>query len=442
MNSLVICCLLFAASPDANWPGFLGAGRIENSAQIPATWTPEQLAWSESLPGYGQSSPIVWGEQVFVTSIEGPKKEKCHVVALQLADGKIAWQHSFNSSEPGENNNYVSKAAPTPATDGKALFAFFESGDVVALSLDGKQLWKRSLTADYGKLTTRHGLAASPVLAGDALVILVDHEGPSYLLGLDTQSGKTLWKTDRKSRTSWSSPALLTIDEQPTIVCSSTGGVDGYSPTTGELLWSFDQVGGNTSNTPLAFDNGSFLIGAGTGAKSNMAMRVDRVGGEWKPSVVWSSAQATSSFGSPMVHAGHAYFVNKTGVLFCLDAKTGEVKYNERLKQTIWATPLGSGDRVFFFGKSGLVTVIATGPEFKVLAETQLWADDKPKPEKEKDETPPPAEGKSGRGRPEFSGPVLYGVAAAGDRLILRRGDRLYCVRPGSGSDEENKDRK
>lgn len=431
MNAAALCVLLLAASPDAQWPGFLGGGRAECSDKVPLSWSSEQLQWSQALPGYGQSSPIVWDDRIFVTSIEGPKKEKCHVAALSLSDGSILWTHTFDSSLPAENNNYISKAAPTPTTDGESVFAFFESGDVVSLSLDGSEKWKRSLTADYGELKTRHGLAASPLLSGDALILLVDNDGPSYLLALNKQTGETLWKTDRKSRTSWSSPALLTIAGKPQIVCSSTGSVDGYSPTSGELLWSFDQVDGNTTNTPILSVDGTFLIGAGTGAKTNLALQVTESGGKWTPSVLWSSTQASSSFGSPIVYAGHAYFVNKTGVLYCLDAKTGEVKYSERLKQTIWATPLGSGDRVCFFGKGGLVTVIAAGPKFKVLAETEVWGKEK-KPESAPPAPAAPAEGqpatKTGREGPEASGPVLYGVAVAGDRLLLRRGDRLYCV--------------
>jgi outer membrane protein assembly factor BamB len=423
MPSLFLCAVLLAAPPESQWPAFLGGGKIEVSEKIPLSWSREQIAWTQDLPGYGQSSPVVAGGQAFVTSIEGPRKEKCHVIALDLTSGRIAWTHSFDAAEQAENNNYTSKAAPTPTTDGESLFAFFESGDVVSLSLSGDEQWKRSLTADYGKFTTRHGLAASPLLVGDALVMLLDHEGPSYLVALDKRTGKTLWKTDRKSRTSWSSPALLTIGGQRVIVCSSSGSVDGYSPESGELLWSYDQVDGNTTNTPIAYADGCFLIGAGTGAKTNLALSVKAVDGKWTSDALWSSTQASSSFGSPIVYAGHAYFVNKTGVLYCLDAKTGEVKYTERLKQTIWATPLGSGDRIYFFGKGGLVTVITIGPKFKVLAESELWS-------KEAKPAEAPTEAKPGSPMPEMSGPVLYGVAVVGDQLLLRRGDRLYCVRP------------
>jgi outer membrane protein assembly factor BamB len=181
MAAVALYWLLVVAAPDENgravWPGFLGGGKAECSPQMPTQWREENIAWQQELPGYGQSSPIVWDGQVVVTSIEGPRKEKCHVIALRLEDGAVAWKYSLPAAEQAENNNYTSKAAPTPVTDGEDAFVLFESGDVVALSRQGKERWKRSLSADYGKFTTRHGLAASPILVDNALVLLLDHEG-------------------------------------------------------------------------------------------------------------------------------------------------------------------------------------------------------------------------------------------------------------------------
>lgn len=275
---------------------------------------------------------------------------------------------------------------------------------------------------------------------GDVLVILVDDEGPSYLIGLSKTDGQVLWKTDRTSRVSWSSPGVITVGGQPMIVCSSAGSVDGYDPRTGEQLWTYEEVGGNTSSTPLAFDGDKFLVGASAGReaegeraslskKSNLAMQVQLIDGKPTPKVLWRADQASPTFGSPMVYAGHAYWVNRAGVIYCYDVTTGELRYTERVKQSIWATPLGVEDRLYLFGKDGVTTVLKAGPKFEVLAENQLWDPDAFKPDPAKAAAEDTQEKQ--KAAANFSGPIQYGIAAVNDTLLIRTGDVLYCVRGG-----------
>lgn len=420
------------------WPGFLGAGASPLTPDsIPLSWSPNKnIAWGTETPGHGQSSPVVWDQQVFVTAVEGPEKETCHVVALNLADGSIAWKHSLEATQRAKNTLYISRAAPTPATDGQRLYVYFESGDVAALSLDGELLWSRSLTKEYGPFANKFGLSASPVLTEDAMIVLVDDEGPSYLLALDKQTGKTRWKTDRSSRVSWSSPALVPVEGGQQIVISSAGSVDGYDPATGKLLWSLDDVGGNTACTPLPYATGKFLVGASAGReaeraenakKSNLALSINVSEGKAEPKVLWRNEQASPSFGSPMVHAGHAYWVNRQGVVYCLDVETGEARYTERTKQSVWATPLGLGDRVYLFGKDGLTTVLAAGPKFEVLAENQLWEPGSLKADPARAASEDTAERKAGAAN--FSGGTQYGIAAVNGSLLIRTGSKLFCIR-------------
>jgi outer membrane protein assembly factor BamB len=315
------------------------------------------------------------------------------------------------------------------------VVVFFESGDVVALTHEGQEIWKRSLGEDYGKFQNQFGLSASPVQTDKGVIILVDDEGPSYLIGLDKRTGSNLWKTERASRTSWSSPALVTIGGTPQIVVSSAGSVDGYDPESGTLLWSYADVGGNTATTPIGYADGRFLIAASPGRdgqnvemakRSNLAMTVRKSGDGWQPEPLWTTSEATPSWASPIVHRNCAYWVNRVGVVYCFDAESGTLHYAERLPQSSWATPLAAADRLYFFGKDGLTSVLAAGPEFRVLAENQLWDPDSIKPDPQAEASGTTEERR--RAAAMFSGPTQYGYAVSEGRILIRTGDTLYCV--------------
>jgi len=374
--------------PGAIWPAFhgIGASTIDPTS-VPLKWShDENIAWQTKLPGKGQSSPVIWGDRVFATVIEGLMKDRCHVVAMNLDTGAIEWTSTVDSLQKNRSNYFQSRSAPTPMVDARGVYAFFETGVLTAVSHDGKQLWKRSLTEDYGAFESTIGLASSPVQTADAIVLLIDHEGPSYIAAFDKLTGATKWKTDRDSRTSYSSPNLVPVDGGQHIVCSSAGSLDGYDPQTGSHLWTLDGVGGNRSATPLVAGDGRFVIAASPGMhgeneaearKSNGVVEIRRRGDEWEAQVVWRTEEAMPQFNSPLIHNGLAYWVNRAGVVFCYDAKTGEKHYAKRIGQSCWVTPVGLGDRVYVFGKDGLTTVIAAKPEFELLAENQLWDPEK-----------------------------------------------------------------
>jgi outer membrane protein assembly factor BamB len=438
----LLALALTTADEPANWPGFLGGGEVHLQPDaLPLTWSPsENIAWQAVLPGHGQSSPIIWNGKVLVTAVQGPMKDTYHVLAFALDDGRRLWKHSLESSDKVKESYFVSRAAPTPVTDGRAVYAFFESGDVTALSLDGRELWRRSLSKDYGKFQNEFGLGASPVQTDEAVILLIDHDGPSYLIALSKADGRTLWKTDRTPRRSWSSPAIVPVNGQPQVVCSSAGTVDGYDPATGKRLWTYDEVAGNTAATPLPFADGRFLIGASPGneggarveqaKKSNFAISIEVIDGKPTPKILWRAEEAMPTFASPRVYAGHAYWINRVGVVYCFDAESGELRYAERTKQSCWATPQGAGDRLYLFGKDGVTTVLRAGPKFEVLAENQLWDPASVKPDPAKLAAEETEERRQAAAM--FSGRVLYGVAASGGSLLIRTGDVLYCVRQTS----------
>ena len=436
--AMLMSLLVFAAEPTANWPGFLGTGRTPIDPQtIPVRWSgTENLAWSRTIVGYGQSSPVIWGDKVYVTAVDGLKKETLHVLCVSLKDGAVAWDHTAESSSPQKNSVYISRGAPTPVVDESGVYAYFESGDIVALTHEGKPRWSRSLSRDYGPPQNEFGLSASPVQTPDRIMVLIDDLGPSYLVAVSKATGDILWKTDRTSRKSWTSPALIPFGEGVQLVASSAGSVAGYDPTTGKRLWEFTGVGGNTGTTPTLAGDGAFLVAASPGRegdqteeakKSNGIMRVEQLGGEWVPRFAWTNPAPTPSWGSPIVHQGHAYWVNRGGVVYCLDAASGQIAYIERTKQACWATPVGIGDRIYIFGKDGLTTVLAAGSEFRIIAENPLWSPDQPPPN-----NAPSVEDESEERRRSaamFARPTVYGVAIVNGSIVLRTGSQLFCVR-------------
>lgn len=457
MITFLFAALLVPTDDVPVWPGFLGANATEvDAASIPTQWAPgKNIAWSKKIVGHGQSSPVIYGEHVFVTSCDGPNKEDLHVFCMKLSDGSIVWDRSQKSSNPERNSYYISRAAPTPVVDAKHVFNYFESGDIYAYTHAGELAWKMSLTEKYAKPMNVFGLSASPVQTDDRIIILIDDDqsrqgaGPagapkpagepmSYLVAIEKSSGKVLWKTDRTNRTSWSSPAIVPVNGTPVVVCSSAGSVDGYSPKDGQLLFSFEEVGGNTATTPIPFGDGEFLIAASPGRgeggeraemakRSNGLMKVTKNGEKYEAKFVWTNPKASPSFGSPIIHKGHAYWLNRTGAVTCFDATTGDLLYEKRL-QSAWATPIGIGDRIYFFAqKKGITSVIATGPEFKVLAENKLWGDEEPKDDSLAKAAP--ESGQRAAAMSRFAGQTTYGAAVVSGSLVIRTGNMLYCIR-------------
>ncbi|MCB9881555.1 MAG: PQQ-like beta-propeller repeat protein [Planctomycetes bacterium] len=420
--------ILIACATHGDWPAFLGRGaEMTSQAVLPLTWNQEAIAWKHPLPGHGQSSPVILGKTIYVTAVEGPNKERYHVLAIDRASGEETWRHTVANSAPQTSSLFVSRAAPTPCVDASGIFVFFESGQVIALTHEGEERWARDLQKDHGAFQGRFGLGSSPCQSADRIVLLIDHEGPSYVIALDKASGETLWRTERTSRVSWSSPIVTEIAGVPQVVVSSAGSVDGYDLTNGKLLWAYDGVGGNTLNTPHEFGEGRFLIGASPGegrdvdpkaSRSNLALAVTRTEeGRFTPRVLWSATRVTSSFSSPIAHDGLGYYVNRAGVLYALDLETGERVYEERLGTACWATPIPSKGRVTFFGKDGDSVVVRTGRTFEILATNRLWEAGEGAPSD-------PAE----RGADQFGGRIQYGVALSDDGLYVRTGDWLYAI--------------
>lgn len=456
MTPHLLLALVLAAPPGADtWPGFRGDGTGRTAARdLPLTWTPaDGVAWRVTTPGYGQSSPAVWKDRVYLTAVEGKEKETLHVLCYALADGKELWRRTFPATQKGRNNPMMSRAAPSPVADAAGVVAFFEGGDLFALTPDGNDRWGRHLAKEFGELRNNHGLASSPAQTDRAVFVLVDHQGPSYLLAVDKGDGSTLWKADRPSRTSWTSPVVASAGGDPAVLVSSGGAVTAYDAGSGKKLWELDGLVGNTQ--PSATVLGDRLVigasenvqkpdAAGT-ARSNCCLKLTAGGPGYE--VAWRGAKVSAGTASPLAHAGHVYLVDKLGFVQCLDLATGTEAYRERLPGQVWATPVGAGDRVYVWGKDGITTVLKTGPEPEVLATNRLWSADDFAARKEAAKktagdvpTGPPG-GRKGPGGPTVPpeeleairysavGDVVYGVAAVDGAFVVRTGTELLCVR-------------
>ena len=429
---------LKADEENATWPTFLGTQESRSSvSNLPLNWTPtENIAWKANLTGHGQSSPVIWKDKVFVTSVDGPNKDNFLLSSLDLATGKLLWKHEIKNSHPVQNSVYVSRAAPTPVVDSDRIIAFFESGDCVSVDHNGNVLWKKDLSKEHGPFVAEFGLGASPCQDDQNVYILIEHDAPGALIALNKSTGELIWKKERPTGRSWSSPAYFTIADTPQIVVSSNGSVMGYAVSDGQILWELNGLGGNTGTTPIDIGQDQFLIGASAGRsgeneqaakKSNGLVQVSKQGSKWEAKLAWVNPQLSPTWASPVIHDGLAYWVNRVGVISCVDLVTGELVYAERSKQSCWATPILWKDRIYFFGKDGLTTIIRSGRKFEILATNEVVDPETFPPET----TSLPKENSAQRQQSAaiFSGPTLYAGVPAKNIILIRFGNQLIAIR-------------
>jgi outer membrane protein assembly factor BamB len=437
---LFIAWLLPFEDGAAQWPQFLGpSNRAVSESDIPLTWSPEQnVGWVYALQGYGQSSPVVWGDTVYVSSVRGAMKETLLVTAVKISTGTKLWEYTMETPRQSENADYFSRAAPTPIVSDAGIVVWFENGDLLALDHAGNLQWHVDLVEQHGPIQSRHGLSASLAGNNDRVVVWVQRDQSPYLLSLHRANGQTAWKRDLEPGTSWSSPTLLPVNATESHLVLSLGGsaggpngstpgkLVGLHPETGETLWELAGLTGNTTPTPTLVRPGSFLVGASAGREggpskeavaSNGLVTVQQLEGRWIAEFAWRSTRATCGFCSPIAHAGLAYFVDRRGRMFCLDAATGEELFSENLGHPVWATPLAIGNRVYFVGEEGMTTVIEADRTFKKLAFNELWKSEPPAAQENN------AQSMLGRTR-------QYAVVAVPNSLFIRRGDQLFCLRP------------
>ena len=383
----------------APWGQFLanGSRSLDGRERLPTEWSDgHNVAWRAAVPGYGQSSPVVVRDRAFVTSVDGAQKESLLVTSIDLALGEPLWTQRFDSTQRIEESDMVSTAAPTPAVHGDTVITFFETGNLLAISLEGERRWERRLTEEYGEFRGRHGIGSSLRVCRAGVLALVAHDGPSYLICIDPEDGRTVWKTDRPEGVSWSTPTTVEHGDREIVLVSAGRALEAYATEDGSLLWVLDGLDGAFIASPTPMSGGA-IIGSSMKGKT-AAVRFGSKAGSL-PQVVWHAQEASSYFSSPLVHRDRVYMTSKAGVAFCLRAETGESVWHSRLEGQCWASAIGLEDHVYFFGVDGVTDVVQAGDEFVQIASNRLSV-----------------------------GGRLYGVALADRGLLLRYARELVLV--------------
>src|SRR5262245_58429289 len=241
-----------------NWPQWRGAGHHGISAEknLPLEWSKtKNIRWKVELRGAGVSQPIVWNERIIITASDGRLNDQLHVYCYHRDDGRLLWHTRLFGTAPTDLYAPGGMAVPTPATDGKLVYALFGTGDLATLDMDGKPVWIRSLAQEYGPFRNRWGMGTSPILANNTLYVQVDHWSQSYLLAVDPKTGGNCWKADRPGSVNWTSPLAVKVKGKPEIVAFGTNFARGYDAEKGTELWRVDGMHFQCIPSPVVLDD-------------------------------------------------------------------------------------------------------------------------------------------------------------------------------------------
>ena len=365
MRRVIIQTLLLATGLEvaagADWLHFRGSDNrsVATSGHPPVAMAKDEsssdeqnVAWKIALPGRGVSSPIVVAGKVIVTSDSGFNHDRLHVVCIDAKTGTIDWERQFWATGRTICHPTSAVAANTPASDGRRIFAFFSSNDLVCLDLAGNLLWYRGLTHDFPTAANDVGMSASPLVLDDTLIVQVENKGDSFAAGLDAQTGETLWKIPRPAEMNWTSPAVMRgrTRAEDLVLLQSPTRLTAHAPRSGEQVWSYE-VACSTIPSPAAEGN---MVYVASGGLTALRYQPTAKAAE----VVWASNSLAPNSASPVVDRGRVYVINGSGVLLCGDAATGDVKWKLRLKGQFWATPIIAGDYLYTFNQEGLGQVV------------------------------------------------------------------------------------
>jgi len=380
----------------ADWPQWRGPEWTGASSEkgIPIVWHEQRaIAWKCLLPGSGNSTPAIWGDVIFVTSLTAD--DKLLLSRVNKKNGEVAWtnevgsgtaEHSGPKRHAQKVHKFYSPASPSPVTDGRVVIAHFGNGDLAAYDFEGNRHWKRNLQDDYGAYTSWYGHANSPVIVGDLVISVCMQDSladlqpqpmESYVVAHDLRTGVVRWKAVRKAKAeaeqcdSYTTPLLTPLHGVKELIVMGGNQLDAYDPASGRQLWLLPGLtGGRTVTSPTVANDTIFATRGLRGAL--FAVRPKREGEMNFRDIAWSYNEGTPDSCSPLVWNDLLFTIADDGIARCFDAASGNLKWKERLKGQYKASPIAAEGRVFFLNTDALCTVVSASPRFDKLIENKL----------------------------------------------------------------------
>jgi len=357
----------------ADWPNFRGpeARGFSDIALPDEAWQEQpQFAWTAELPGRGPSSPVLVGGRVFVTSSWGTPQDHLCVLAFDAATGRELWRREFWATGRTLTHPFSAVAAPTPASDGKRIFAFYSSNDLVCLDLDGNLLWYRGLAHDWPKAGNDPGMGSSPVVVADTVVVQVENQGDSFAIGIDVTNGETRWRLERKPIASWCTPVAISANEGEScaVLLQSSSELTAHDIHSGKQLWKHE-ADCSTISSLVAASRQLYVPIGGIITALSLAGPTDA------PQVSWESDRLRPSGGSPLLAGNRLYVITGAGVLTCADASSGKPLWQLRIpngKGAFWSTPAIAGDHLYCFREDGTASVVRLGERGEIVGKHEF----------------------------------------------------------------------
>jgi outer membrane protein assembly factor BamB len=389
-SAVYLCIFLrLAVGGEGDWPHWRGPNNDGMArGDAPLHWgdkgsDKEHIAWKAAVPGRGFSSPVIWGDRIFVTTAVptasasggGLPEHKFLVLAYERKTGKLLWEKVARVATPHQSHHpqYGSFASNSPITDGKHLIAFFGSRGIYCYTLAGDLVWQKDFSPL--RMYNNFGEGAWTALDGDKLVLVLDQEGDSFLVALDKNTGRELWRTPRQGNTNWSGPYITSHNGRKQVIVSASRESAGYDLETGKPMWTAKGLGQNTIPAPVAADGMVFVM-SGFRNPNLMAIRLGREGDlTGTDAIVWQNQRGNSYTASPVLYEGKLYVLTDTGMLSCFEARTGKPYYQqERLPKpySFKSSPVGANGKLYLASENDDVIVVRMGEKFEVLATNSL----------------------------------------------------------------------